>query len=101
MNVGKWGWPALGAGIGAACGGAWITATQTWWSGAVLTLIGAFVTGAGLIGITRPWRDSVDEEIDRWERNWRSEWEPQCPVHGVTLCYTRTRQCPDTRQRVP
>lgn len=100
MKGQAWGWVMLSAGLWCLGIGAWIVAVGTWSIGAGLVLIGAFSLGTGACVVAQPWKDSVDREIDRWEENWGSEWEPACPVHGRNLCYTRTGRCPGVRERV-
>lgn len=65
-----------------------------------ISILGVFALGVGVALMVEPWNDGVDEEVDRWERNWTSTWTPECPVHGFNLCVVRTRSCPQTRHRM-
>lgn len=101
MSSRLWGLMGVGAGVVGLIVGGWIAFVGTFSVGLGLTLIGAFAGGAGLCVLTEPWHDSVDAEIDQWERDWSARWLPPCPVHREQLCYTRTDRCPGARQRVP
>lgn len=95
------GWALFGAGLVCVVIGGVMVWTDWFSTGFGISIIGVFAIGAGAALIAEPWHDSVDAEIDRWERNWTSTWSPECPVHGLNLCVTRTRRCPSTRDRIP
>lgn len=79
--------------------GAWVSAVGSLSIGLCLTLMGAFLGGAGLcLALAPDEQDAGDAEF--WAR-WADRWQPQCPVHGEELCYTRTDRCPGVRDRVP
>lgn len=97
---GGWGLLLAGA-IGCAVGGV-VVGTSNFSIGFGITMLGVAALSCGIALIAEGGcRDSVDAEIDRWERNWCSTWTPECPVHGLNLCVTRTRRCPMTRDRTP
>lgn len=89
----------LAGGIGLIIWGGVLAFVGPFALGFGITVIGAFAAGTGLILVIDP-KDSVDHEVDRWERNWTSRYEPDCPVHGKNLCITRTGRCPGVRERV-
>lgn len=74
------------------------TESQTWQTvGLVIAGLGGLAIGVGFsLGLGG---DPVEDEVDRWETAWNSEWSPVCPVHGSALCPVRTRQCPGYRER--
>lgn len=69
--------------------------------GFVVAMIGVLALSFGITVCAEPWFDeAVNEEIDRWEENWITDWSPECPVHGKQMCYVRTRKCPMIRDRI-
>lgn len=90
----------LWGGLACLIGGAVAAVCGPFPVGFAVAILGAVGLSVGACLLAEPWSDSVDREIDRWERDWTARWSPECPVHGENLCYTRTRRCPATRDRI-